>query len=314
MLDLFSGAGGSSLGALRAGAELVAGIDMWEDAVSTYEANFPQAVALKGDIRRLSPKSLHRRIGHIDLMVASPECTSHSCAKGANAGCEDSRMTAFQVTRFAREFRPEWIVVENVTQMEAWPRFNELLGQLARLGYEVKLHRLSAEKFGVPQSRKRLFLLCSLSRELGELRVKNGRHRTASSVIDTSDRYALSPLFSRRRAKPTLERAERAIEALGARAPFLIVYYGSDGGGGWQPLDKPLRTVTTLDRFAYVVPTKMGYMMRMLQPDELKLAMGFPRSYKLEANARRGKIKLLGNAVCPPVMAEIVRSIVGSVV
>ncbi len=54
-----------------------------------------------------------------------------------------------------------------------------------------------------------------------------------------------------------------------------MVYYGSDGAGGYQRLDRPLRTVTTLDRFAYVRPTKFGHEMRMLQPTELAAAMGF---------------------------------------
>ena len=48
-----------------------------------------------------------------------------------------------------------------------------------------------------------------------------------------------------------------------------MVYYGTDGAGGYQPLDRPLRTVKTLERFAYVRPTSVGYEMRMLQPTEL---------------------------------------------
>ena len=61
-------------------------------------------------------------------------------------------------------------------------------------------------------------------------------------------------LRSENRAKATIERAERAITALGVRKAFLLVYYGSDAAGGWQRLTAPLRTLTTLDRFAYVKP------------------------------------------------------------
>ena len=49
--------------------------------------------------------------------------------------------------------------------------------------------------------------------------------------------------------------------------------------------------------------------MRMLQPEELKLAMGFGREYQLEVGSRRDKIKLMGNAVCPPVMESIVKAL-----
>jgi DNA (cytosine-5)-methyltransferase 1 len=52
--------------------------------------------------------------------------------------------------------------------------------------------------------------------------------------------------------------------------------------------------------------------MRMLQVPEIKAAMGFPDDYSLEHGTRREKIKLLGNAVCPPVMAAVVRALTGS--
>lgn len=110
----------------------------------------------------------------------------------------------------------------------------------------------------------------------------------------------------------TLERAERAIAALGEHQPFLLVYYGSDGAGGWQRLSAPLRTITTLDRFAYVRLKNGDHEMRMLQVPELKLAMGFPPDYHLQHGSRRDRIKLLGNAFCPPVMCHIINSVISS--
>jgi len=129
------------------------------------------------------------------------------------------------------------------------------------------------------------------------------------TIIRSNGCFSMSPLFTSKRAEATIERAKRAISALGENQPFLIVYYSTDGCGGWQSLEQPLRTVTTLDRFAYVTPTPAGYMMRMLQPEELKLAMGFPDHFLLECGSRRDKIKLMGNAVCPPVMEYIVRNL-----
>ena len=73
--------------------------------------------------------------------------------------------------------------------------------------------------------------------------------------------------------------------ALGRRVPFLIVYYGSDGAGGWPSLDCPLRTLTTLDRFGLVTWKGSEPMLRMLQVDELKAAMGFPQ--ELRASSRQ---------------------------
>jgi len=120
----------------------------------------------------------------------------------------------------------------------------------------------------------------------------------------------LNPLFQPRRAKGTLERANRAINALGSTKPFLLVYYGTDGNGGWQPLSRPLRTITTIDRFALVTPSKEGPMMRMLQVDELKRAMGHGKNFSLPFGTRREKIRLLGNGVCPPVMKKVIHSLI----
>ena len=104
----------------------------------------------------------------------------------------------------------------------------------------------------------------------------------------------------------------RAIAALGKGIPFLIVYYRMDGGGGWQSLDRPLRTLTTLDRFGLVEWDGTEPTLRMLQVPELKRAMGYDDSYKLLRGSRRDRIKLLGNGVCPPVMQHIVSTLAGA--
>jgi DNA (cytosine-5)-methyltransferase 1 len=96
---------------------------------------------------------------------------------------------------------------------------------------------------------------------------------------------------------------------MGQESSFLLVYYGTDGCGGWQRLDKPLRTVTTVDRFALVEPGATGHRMRMLQVSELQRAMGFKGDYQLKVGSRRDKIRVLGNGVCPPVMEAIVKQL-----
>ena len=108
-----------------------------------------------------------------------------------------------------------------------------------------------------------------------------------------------------------LTRARRAATALGSDSPFLIVYYGNDGAGGWQPLTVPLRTVTTLDRFGLCEPSRDGATLRMLQVPELARAMGFKDDLILHRGSRRDRVMLLGNAVCPPIMEAVVRALVG---
>ena len=72
----------------------------------------------------------------------------------------------------------------------------------------------------------------------------------------------------------------------------------------------PLRTVTTLDRFAFVKPSRSGHLMRMLQVPELKTAMGMPKRLVIKHYVRRDGVKQTGNAVCPPVMRRVVASLV----
>ena len=143
--------------------------------------------------------------------------------------------------------------------------------------------------------------------------VRDTATRVARDVVQLNGSYAWSPLRTSRRAHATLQRADRAIAALGPNEPFIIVYYGSDGPGGWQGLDVPLRTITTLDRFALVKPSNRSHVMRMLQVPELKAAMSMPAGFKIVRGSRRDRIRMIGNAVCPDVMCSVVDSLTGNV-
>lgn len=254
-------------------------------------------------------------IGPIDLILASPECTHHTCARGSRPRDEESKRTAYYVTRFARDLnpRPRWLIIENVVHMRGWDGYDLLLTEIHDLGYRTREVVLDASDFGVPQARRRVFILCDREQQPPEVVSRARRVRSAASILAKPGKYSSRPLFSDRRAAATLERAKRAMDVLPSREPFLIVYYGSDGSGGWQPLDRPLRTITTLDRFGLVTWEGRTAMLRMLQVDELSRAMGFDRTYSLDGvGQRRDRIKLLGNGVCPPVMRAIVESLTGS--
>lgn len=312
-LDLFCGGGGSSWGARKAGAEIVCAVDAWPVAVETYKANFISTDVLNQTLDEASCPSLLGNVGDIDLILASPECTNHTCAKGSRPRDEESKRTANYVVKFAERLKPRWIVLENVVQMRSWHGYIPLIGDLEALGYKVQPQVLDAVDFGVPQTRRRLFLLCDRERKpvpVGRSSKGRCRVRTAAEVIQFDGPWESRPLYTARRAADTLARAERAMEELGKREPFLIVYYGSDGSGGWQPLDRPLRTLTTLDRFGLVTWDGRTPMLRMLQVPELKRAMGFDDDYHLSFGSRRDKIKILGNGVCPPVMEAVVRSLI----
>ena len=158
-IDLFCGAGGSSWGARRAGAEIVAGFDACSLAGLTFSDNFPEARFYHGVLEGVNPAQVAREIGQIDLLLASPECTNHSPAKGSAPRCEKSRETALQVARFAKAFRPRWVVVENVVSMRNWHGYSQFISRLQEIGYHLREQVLNARDFGVPQARRRLFIV-----------------------------------------------------------------------------------------------------------------------------------------------------------
>lgn len=311
--DLFCGGGLGARGAVTAGATPILAVDTWNLATATYKKNFHSAHVLCSPIEKLSPWDLAQDY-RPDVLLTSPECTSHSIARGAKPGCERSRETAIDIIPWIEAMEPRWLIVENVTRMKKWDRHNELVEAIESYGYTVNDLYLNAADFGTPQSRKRMFLVCDREGSLISETDLTSLHRRSikhvRSIVDRSGKYQSRLLYTDRRAKPTLERAERAIEALGRREDFIIVYYGSDYAGGWQSLDAPLRTVTTLDRFGLVTWKGDTPWLRMLQPPELLKAMGAGSKHQLPYGSRRDKIKLCGNGVCSPVMEMIFKKII----
>jgi len=307
-VDLFCGGGFGARGAVRGGGVPLLGLDAWDLATKTYKANFPDSEVITDLIENIDTKALGKRY-RPDVLLTSPECTSHSIARGAKPGLESSRETAIGIVPWVESMKPRWVIVENVNRMKKWDRHDELVETIERLGYTVSDLLLNSADFGSAQARKRMFLVCDrqgsrVSRE--QLLALGPKDRlTARDVIDWNANHISKPLRKSGRAKATLERADRAIAAIGKNVPFIIVYYGSDYAGGWQALDVPLRTITTVDRFGLVTWRDGEPYLRMLQPNELLKAMGGGDDHVLPHGSRREKVKLCGNGVCSDVMTAI---------
>ncbi|MEO0368635.1 MAG: DNA cytosine methyltransferase [Pseudomonadota bacterium] len=311
-VDLYCGGGFGARGAVKAGASPILAVDGWNIAAETYKSNFPTSTVLTEKVEELNPFEL-AQIYKPDVLLTSPECTSHSIARGAKKGSETSRETATNIVPWAQAMNSRWLIVENVNRMKRWGRHNELIQSLEDIGYTISDLFLNAADFGAPQARKRMFLICDkegTSINAEELiSLHNKRRKNASFILDREGTHKSKPLYRPGRATATLERAERGIAALGRGTDFLIVYYGSDYAGGWQSLDAPLRTVTTLDRFGLISWRDDIPYLRMLQPNELMKAMGTGKTHALPHGSRRDRVKLCGNGVCSPVMEVIFRKI-----
>ncbi|TAJ33801.1 MAG: DNA cytosine methyltransferase [Bosea sp. (in: a-proteobacteria)] len=322
-VDLFCGGGLSSWGAQAAGAQIVAGVDAWDRATATFRRNFPKALVRTCRLSMDSgPEILGRDIGSVELLIASPECTNHSIAKGNKPRDEDSQRSGSFAVEFLRKMgktAPRWVVLENVAPWRHWSGYSDLIGGLEELGYHYETLILDATNFGVPQSRKRLFVICD--RE-GKPRLPTKgptTSLTARDILCDDPTWKEGPLYTPTRSPNTLARAEAGIDALGKGVDFLVVYYGSDKAGGWQALDRPLRTLATLDRFGLVRWRDGEPTLRMLQVPELVRAMGLlhrkpargpsvPFRFS-DSCSRREMVKIVGNGVCAPVMEAIVKSL-----
>lgn len=307
--DLFCGGGLGARGAVQAGMTPVVAVDLWEIACKTYKANFPGATVLNERIELIDPLQ-YCKPGELDLLLASPECTNHSVAKGAAPRDERSKETALHTVDWIAALQPTWFIIENVKEMKAWGRYAELLDLLRALGYRMREEVINAADYGAPQARVRLFLVGGLNIDPPVIQPAPGTlRRTVRQILDPDGTWPMSPVFTDARATATKERAQDAIKELGEDAEFLIVYYGSGGSKSWQKLDEPLRTVTTVDRFALVKKQSDVWKMRMLQPSELARAMSLPPAHTLPVGSRRERVKVCGNGVCAAVTERIVQQL-----
>jgi DNA (cytosine-5)-methyltransferase 1 len=167
--DQFCGAGGSSIGATAAGAELRLALNHWELAINTHNSNFPNAAHDCTDISACNP----RRYPATDILIASPECTNHSLAKGKrrpqqsdlfgngpDPAEERSRATMWDVPRFAEVHRYNAIVVENVVDARQWVNWTAWLLAMRQLGYDYKTVFLNSMfAHPTPQSRDRMYVV-----------------------------------------------------------------------------------------------------------------------------------------------------------
>ena len=297
-IDLFAGAGGFTEGATRAGVDVVWAANHWPDAVEIHRANHPSADHVCQDLQQAD----WSQVPEHDLLLASPSCTGFTRARGKERPShEQARSTAWAVVSCAEYHRPPVVVVENVPEFKNWILFDAWAAALKALGYALTLREADAADAGVPQHRVRLFVIATRTAAPFDLQLPKVDHVPASSVIDF-DLGPWSDIEKPGRATATLERIARGRARYGDR--FVMPYYSGGSGLTGRSLDRPLGTVTTRGRWGLVD----GSRMRMLQPSELCGAMGFPTDYKLPTSKVKA-IHMLGNAVCPPVVEQIVRAV-----
>jgi DNA (cytosine-5)-methyltransferase 1 len=180
VIDLFCGAGGMSLGFQNAGCEILGGIENNPHALKTHHKNFPNSKLSKlnfgaQDIGDIDLLELPIKPGDVDILIGGPPCQVFSVVgmgKIKSLGKQiqsDARNFLYKYfIDFLSYYKPIFFVIENVNTLKSNPIFPTLTGELEEglpahqhdyPGYEVKYQILLASDYGVPQLRKRLFIV-----------------------------------------------------------------------------------------------------------------------------------------------------------
>ena len=296
-VDLFCGAGGTSTGLARACAAASLRLDLLAvnhnpTAIETHSANHPAARHLCESLDSVDPRRAARRI---DLLVASPECTGHSIARGGKPTNDQQRATGWHVIRWAEALRPRAILVENVREWRSWgplgsngrplrrlrgETFEAWLAALRSLGYSADHRLLCAADYGDPTTRERLFVLARLGR--GPVRWPEPTHsptgdadlfgvrprwRAAREVIDWTLRG--ESIWNRKRPlKPkTMARIFAGLRKFGGAA--FTMHTTHAGGDRLSDLDAPLKTVTGANRGEQALIEPFIIQFKGTSPDQL---------------------------------------------
>lgn len=156
VLSLFSGSGGMDFGIEAAGGHVIFANDILEDASKTLKKYFPNTDVRHGDISKI------QTFPNADIVVGGYPCQSFSMA-GNRDPKRDARTNLYkQFLRVIDLVRPKYFFAENVSglkQLGVGSFLKEQESSYRRAGYIVSHHLLNAKAYGVPQSRKRLFIV-----------------------------------------------------------------------------------------------------------------------------------------------------------
>ena len=157
-IDLFSGAGGLTLGLKAAGFEVAAAVEIRKDAMDTFCTHSADAVHFNQDVRTINFRQFR---GKIDFVSGGPPCQPFSMG-GLRKAEADKRDMIPEFIRCLEEACPDAFIMENVPGLitnHTRSYFDSVLTRLAKLGFTLNWSVVNSADYGVPQKRKRLFVL-----------------------------------------------------------------------------------------------------------------------------------------------------------
>jgi DNA (cytosine-5)-methyltransferase 1 len=334
-VDLFSGAGGLTLGLRLARFRVVGAVEISDLAADTYRSNFPGVHLWNMDIQQLSVaqvlQDLDIRAGELDLLAGCPPCQGFSAMRSLNGHqtvLDGRNDLVFQVERFVRGLRPKAVMLENVPALLRDRRLQGLVASLKEIGYSVTTEVLDASHYGVPQRRRRMILVAGRDGPI-QLAAEDASRVTVRDAIGDLPAPGLSgdPLHDI--PEHRLPKIARLISRIpkngGSRRDLgpedqLACHHRCDGFSdvyGRMAWADVAPTITS----GCVNPSKGRFLHpqedRAITLREAALLQGFPLDFKFDL--RRGKYavaEMIGNALPPEFIrrhaVEIRKSVVAS--
>jgi DNA (cytosine-5)-methyltransferase 1 len=260
--DLFCGGGGFTTGAEQSGrVDVVLAINHWRTAIFTHQNNYPKVRHICARIDDIDPRH-DKTIPELDVLLASPECTHHSIARGGRPIDDQKRATPWHICVWAEAKRPRWLVIENVREFRDWGPlgddgqpiksrkgeiFRQWIRALEAIGYQIDHQILNAADFGAATKRLRLFIVARRGHSRRDIPWPEATHaghwRPAYEIIDWSK--PCPSIFSRKRplAEKTLRRIEIGLRKFVGQVaePFIVVLRRKMDG---RSTAEPLATIT----------------------------------------------------------------------
>lgn len=165
-VDVFSGAGGMSIGAALAGIDVKYAIENDPFAAATYSANHAGTIMLNQDVRMVNVTNMPDLNPSIPIVLfGGPPCQGFSTSnQKTRTSANENNWLFVEYMRFVKELEPEWVVFENVKglkETEGGVFLRNIQDAFKKLKYKTSTFILNATDYGVPQRRERLFVIGS---------------------------------------------------------------------------------------------------------------------------------------------------------
>lgn len=233
LIDLFSGCGGMSLGFQKAGFNVVAAYDNWLPAIEVYKKNFTHPIHQ----RDLSDLSVINEIKEYspNIIIGGPPCQDFSIAGDRNYRGERANLT-ISFAEIITEIKPEWFVMENVYSIEKTPVLSKAIKIFKSAGYGITRSVFNASLMGVPQARRRYFVIGKLGAEDDFLLKVLQEHLSPSQMTVRdyvgesfkTDYYYMHPRSYKRRAIYSIDEPSSTIRGVNRPIPPNYVPHNAD--------------------------------------------------------------------------------------